>query len=462
MNANSQSILNKGLKGEKPYSGLYDEISSLLDSIQDGIYITDGSCNTLKVNAAWEKMSNTKEKDVLGRHMKELVEEGVCNQSVSLLVAKHKRPVSILHRIKSGKEVLITGTPIIGKGEEIATIVTTVRDMDELNKLKSELKESKKKNAQFQRQLELLDKKEEKKIIGKSSKLEELLLKARQVACYSSTVLITGESGVGKEVIAKLIHNNSNREGAFIPINCGAIPENLLESELFGFAKGAFTGADSNKIGLIEAANGGTLLLDEVADLPMHLQVKVLRFIQTKMIKPVGSSQEKQIDVRIVAATNKELDKMVEEGSFRQDLYYRLNVIPIKVPSLRERQEDIIPLAEFFLSRVKSKLGPLKLSETAKGALLDYKWPGNIRELENLMERISVLAKSKVVTKQDLQLSEGTNSSNSGELQQQLQNYEKEILEKTYNRYKTTREIAKELGISQTSVVRKLKKYKLT
>ncbi|WP_353893161.1 sigma 54-interacting transcriptional regulator [Proteinivorax hydrogeniformans] len=458
-----ESILNKGLRAEAPYQRLHCEIASLLNSIQDGIYITDGNCNTLKVNSAWEKMSQTKENDVIGRHMEQLVSEGICSQSVSLLVAEQKKPVSIIHRIKSGKEVLITGTPIYGESGNITTIVTTVRDMDELNRIKGELQDSKRKNAQYQRQLKLLAKNEYKEVIGNSTHFKEILNLARQVAPYKSTVLITGESGVGKEVIAKLIHKSSELDGAFIPVNCGAIPENLLESELFGFTKGAFTGANATKMGLIEAAQGGTLFLDEVADLPKHLQVKLLRFIQSKTIKPIGSSKEKAIDVRIIAATNKEIDKMVEKGTFREDLFYRLNVIPIQIPPLRDRKEDIISLADFFVKKAASKKGEnIQLSQQAKDFLLDYNWPGNVRELENVIERASVLATSQIINKGDLKIESYSKlKKDGGGLTGQLNNLEKEILYSAQQQFKTTRKIARALDISQTSVVRKLKKHKL-
>jgi two-component system response regulator PilR (NtrC family)/two-component system response regulator HydG len=242
-------------------------------------------------------------------------------------------------------------------------------------------------------------------IIGRSAPLQRLFAQVRAVAETDAAVLLIGESGTGKELVARAIHHNSaRRDGPFVPVNCAAIPENLLESELFGHEKGAFTGADRKRRGLFAEANGGTLFLDEVSDLPLPLQAKLLRALQEKTVRPVGGSQEMQLDVRLISATNQDLAAMVTETRFREDLYYRLAVIPLRLPSLRERPEDIMLLASHFLDQTASGLGKeLKgFDEEATAWLLRHRWPGNVRELENVVERAVTLASGSRITLADL------------------------------------------------------------
>ncbi len=237
-------------------------------------------------------------------------------------------------------------------------------------------------------------------IVAESTTMKAVLETAKKIAPFDATVLITGESGTGKEVLAKFIHKNSKRKNKpFIAVNCGAIPGELLEAELFGYKKGAFTGATSDKKGIIEESNGGTLLLDEIGDLPVNLQVKLLRVLQEGEIKPLGSSKSKKVDVRFIAATNKNLEELVKKGEFREDLFFRLNVIRIEIPPLRERAEDIIPLSEFFIKKysLKYNVEPKTLTDRAKSELLNYKWPGNVRELENIIERVVLMTTGNTV-----------------------------------------------------------------
>ena len=242
-------------------------------------------------------------------------------------------------------------------------------------------------------------------MIGKSPQIKKLLRLIQKVAASDSTVLITGESGTGKELVAREIHRLSPRCSApFVPINCGAIPKELLESELFGYEKGAFTGANRSKPGRFEIAHKGTIFLDEIGDMDPDLQVKVLRVLQERSFERVGGIKEVHIDVRIIAATNRDLENAVREGNFRQDLYYRLNVIPVKVPPLRERQEDIPLLVEHFMARFAKRCSrnQLKIDREAMDALLAYNWPGNVRELENIIERLLVLTEGDTITLADL------------------------------------------------------------
>ncbi len=242
-------------------------------------------------------------------------------------------------------------------------------------------------------------------IIGKSPAIQKVFQLIKKVAPTESTVLILGESGTGKELVARAIHNQSRRrEGPFIPVNCGAIPEELLESELFGYEKGAFTGASRSKPGRFELAQGGTIFLDEIAEMSPKLQVKLLRVLQEKTVERLGSERPITVDIRIIAATNRDLEKEVAEGRFREDLYFRLNVIPIKLPPLRERKEDIPLLAEHFLARFceREEVPRKRLSEKALKRLMEYHWPGNVRELENLMERLVILTEREVIEEEDL------------------------------------------------------------
>jgi len=247
----------------------------------------------------------------------------------------------------------------------------------------------------------------ETELLGQSSAILKLRGQISKVARSQAPVYVSGESGSGKELVARMIHQFSPRADApFVPVNCGAIPSELMESEFFGHKKGSFTGAVTDKIGLFQSAQGGTLFLDEVADLPLHMQVKLLRTIQEKTVRPIGSQNEETLDVRILSATHKNLAKEVENGNFRQDMFYRINVIEINVPSLRERQEDIALLADFFLQKLGQSNGTAaaQLSPTALSTLKNYSFPGNVRELENTLERAYTLCDNNVIDTDDLQL----------------------------------------------------------
>ncbi|MGF9907048.1 sigma-54-dependent transcriptional regulator [Brevibacillus porteri] len=312
-------------------------------------------------------------------------------------------------------------------------------------------------------------------IVAESPKLKEVLATAKRVASTDFLVLLKGESGAGKDVIARLIYECSERAaGAFVPINLGAIPETMLESELFGHEKGAFTGATAQKKGLVEIAHLGTLFLDEVGDLPFPLQVKLLRFLETGEFRRIGSPILHKVDVRIIAATNADLEKKVEEGTFRSDLYFRLHVMDITIPPLIERREDILPLSAFFLNRLKRKYPVKPLSVKAQAALLAYSFPGNVRELAHMIERAVVLAKGEEIDDKDLfpheqQVPQNPSdrklisSAETGEKEAfLLKNVEREHIKHVldvlqWNKTKT----AEKLGISVRNLYRKIEEYEL-
>ena len=301
--------------------------------------------------------------------------------------------------------------------------------------------------------------------LGNSNQIQELLTLLEQVIPTKTNVLILGESGTGKGLIAELIHYNSPRKDKpFISINCSAIPDTLLESELFGYKKGAFTGAVSDKKGLITMADGGTLFLDEIGDMPMSLQAKLLKVIETGEIMPLGDTVKRLVDVRIIAATNADLEKKVKEGSFREDLYYRLSVIEVRIPPLRERREDIPVLVDYFIKSIseENKKDIKGIDDDAMTMLIGYDWPGNVRELKNVIERAVVLAKGEYITVAELpeKIKGAKVKGITGNLKDALSEYERSLIINAYEQHKRDKEAtAKALGIDLVTLYRKLKKY---
>jgi len=441
---------------------LKDELDAIIESSFDGIFITDESLRVTHANEAYSRITGVRMKDVLGKTMEELVEVGVYNQSVSIAVRERLEPITLTQEVITGKTVLVTGNPIFDKHGELFRIVTNVRDITELNNLKREVE-----HLLFQESLkkaELCD-----NYIVKSPKSKELLDLTLRLGQVDSTVIILGESGVGKEVIANILHNNSIRKDKpMVHINCGAIPENLLESELFGYEAGAFTGAlKHGKAGLFQIANKGTLLLDEIGELPLGLQVKLLRALQESEITRVGGVNPIKVDVRIIAATNRNLWEMVSQGTFRKDLFYRLNVVPIIVPPLRERREEIPALVNHFLKKLNNKYGLNKrISEKAIEHLIIYDWPGNIRELENVIERSYVTLASNLITEIKFELHDANSEKifplalpDKPKLKEAVEELEKRLILNTLKCYGSTRKAAAILGVSQPTICRKAARY---
>ena len=441
---------------------LYKQV---FDSTYDGLCIFDADGYGIAINKAGCRICSYTESEFVGTNVKDALKRGEINISVSQAVVKYKKPTTQIVNIR-GTDVLLTGSPIKNEKGQITHVVLNIRDISELNKLKVDqilsialkMKPHNSDNMKFHEEIPVYD-----GIVAKSPEFRKILAIGAKIAQVDTTVLIHGESGTGKEVLLNYIHRLSKRENQpLIKVNCAAIPPNLLESELFGYEKGAFTGADSRgKPGLFEQADGGTIFLDEIGDMPLDLQVKLLRVLQEFEITRIGGRKSIKINVRVVSATNKNLEQLVNEGSFRQDLFYRLNIIPITIPPLRERLEDIAPLAFHFLQKTNKKYGLTKrFADDTIHLFEDYEWPGNIREMENLIERLAVTIDHDDIQWTDLPFLHSSGNPHQRSLKKILQDLEKKIILENLKEYKTTRKTADVLGISQSSLVKKLQRLK--
>ncbi|MEB2492675.1 sigma 54-interacting transcriptional regulator [Peribacillus frigoritolerans] len=453
-----------------------DKLNRALDAIiensYDGIYITDQDGITLYTNSAIERITGIPKEYYIGKSVDQLIKRGILNASVTHKVVKLRRTVSVVQDNFAGKETLITGSPVFNAEGEIEQVVTNIRDLSDLNELMHELTKANELNNQYKQEIEKLRKITSKDgVVFVSDKMKMIYEIAERISDIDATVLILGETGVGKDVLARNIYNRSirSKKGDFIKINCGAIPADLLESELFGYEGGAFTGANQKgKPGMFELAESGILFLDEVGELPLQLQVKLLRALQEREIQRIGGTKPKKIDVRIIAATNRNLSEMVKTGDFREDLFYRLNVIPITIPPLRERREDILALTDLFLTKANEQYKFAKeIDSRLKEYFYQHDWPGNVRELINIVERLVVLTDNRILSINDLPEEyqpENRNQPNLNAtltLKEAVERAEKEILTKAAQTYQTTYEIAEALESSQATIVRKLKKYRL-
>lgn len=445
------------------------KLDTVLESSYDGIFITDGNAVTTRVNKAYERITGIRADDIMGKHVNILVDQGIISKACSTVVQRTRDVVTMHQKLSSGKILLVTGTPIFDDHGEIEMIVTNVRDITELQRLREELYERDRKMDMYNTKLESLRKtlNEKSSIYSRDGKMVRILEAAKRVASHDTTVLITGETGVGKERMAEFIHQNSLRsEKKLISVNCGAIPDSLIESALFGYVSGAFTGAKaSGKVGLFEEANGGTIFLDEIGELPYNVQAKLLRVLQEQEIQRVGSVETTKINVRIIAATNKDLKAMSEEGTFRKDLFYRLNIIPIHIPPLRERKADIVPLINTFLNALNLEYDEEKrLSKDTYEKLYRYAWPGNIRELKNVVERVFVMCQDDTILSNELPVEVDHHidlgaSVPRGNLKDAVARLESQMIANAYDEYGNVRDAAKSLGIDASTFVRKRSKY---
>lgn len=464
-----------------------EEFNTIIQSSYDGIVICDGEGIILRVNRATERILGCTFQELINKNVRELVDLGIIIHSATEEVMSTKKPATIKQTNALGEKYIATGTPIFNQDGKIYRIVTTLRDITELVELHKTLANTRVQVAeissdQAEMRYQIMHK---NGLISKSPPMLKIIDLAIKVSRSDATVLILGESGVGKELIAKLIHTTSGRvkSGHFIKVNCGAIPRELLESEFFGYKPGAFTGANKEgKIGYFESADQGTLFLDEIGELPLDLQVKLLRVIQERELVRLGDTKPQKIDVRIITATNRELHKMVINKTFREDLYYRVNVLPIQIPPLRSRQEDIPALLTAFLEKYSQKYRTGKMfSGDSLTLLCKYNWPGNVRELENLVERLVLTTDEHVIlplhlpiqgyqtVKPTIECAETLLYNENkviheqgGEmrtLQEVIDSVEKEMIIKALQIYGSTYRAARVLGVSQSTISRKTKKY---
>ncbi|ACA46677.1 AAA family ATPase [Clostridium botulinum] len=429
-----------------------EETNHIIDSLSHGIMCVDNNGILKYINHKGKKLLDIKEKSLVNTNIKDTIS----NFNIKLLSKEYKGKRISIHG--KNESFLIKSSPIIFKGERVSNIIEFNKKIDEVQAAYKLFASSK--IIKFE------------DIMGSSNNIKNVKLIAKNIAKTDSTVLLRGESGTGKELFARSIHFESRRYNApFIAVNCASIPDNLLESEFFGYEGGAFSGAKrEGQMGKFELANGGTIFLDEIGDLPLHLQPKILRVLQEQSFTRIGGKEEICVDVRIIAATNKDLESMVKHGQFRQDLYYRLNVIPIYLPSLKDRGEDIVLLSEYLMDRFceRSNLQIKQLSKEVKDSFKKYPWPGNIRELENVIEYIVNTTKENVIYNEHLPKSfkiSKEHRKNNKSLQDRLWEYERNLLISMMDEYgedgKGKERIARELDINLSTLYRKLNKYNL-
>lgn len=384
--------------------GKRDLQQASVDHSFEPIFVTDkfGNCilNSESTLSSANVLGVTAQ-ELVGKNVEDLVRLGVYDWSPTLKAIETRSVVSGILKTGFGSNLMATSTPIMNENGEIIMVVTNFLSKDVVENYIDSIKNDTKKSARGNMAEPLSEEdKERNNVVAESLQMGKIIQTAKKVAWSDSTVILSGESGTGKEVIARYIHRNSQRAlEPFIPVNCAAIPNELFESEFFGYVRGAFTGANSNgKPGLFEVAHNGTLFLDEIEELPFAMQSKLLRVLESGEIQSLGNSKIKQINVRLIAATNRDLKEMVSQKQFRSDLYYRINVVPIQLPPLRERQEDIIVLADKFLADLNNRYGLNKeFSPQTRKTLLDYSWPGNIRELRNAIEKEFVTSTENII-----------------------------------------------------------------
>ena len=458
-----QLTITSCFKSQEEYLNL---LEAAIAGSEIGYMICDAECNVVKINQAQIRITGQEPAYNLGRNMRDIeIEDG--SPSATVKVASEKVPVKLEQTLVNGNSYLVYSYPFFDQEGNLKYIISNLLDTTEINKTKQELENNNRKLCEqlleLQNQIQA-----QGKIIYQSDVMRQTLKLCDKVAIFDSNILIQGESGVGKERIAEYIYEKSRRNTKeFIKLNCAAIPEALLESELFGYEGGAFTGASKEgKKGLLDFADKGTLMLEEIGELSLSLQAKLLRFLQEGEFYRVGGRNPVNADVRIIAATNRDLKEMVDQKTFRADLYYRLNVIPIMIPPLRERKEDIPLLIGHFTNVFNEKHEHEKTwTIEALNQMMLGNYPGNVRELQNSVERILVLIEKDKIEKNDVSailygIHEDSHvDQNRGNLKEMVQEYEKKLLSQYFQEYKTEEAVAQALQSSQSTISRKRIKY---
>jgi len=463
-NVTSNSELLHKLDEERNRSEI---LNTAIETAYDGMVIIDKQGIITMISKAYTEFLGIDREDAIGNHVTKVIE----NTRMPIVLETGREEVAQLHKIK-GSYMIASRIPIIKNGEIIGVVGKVIfRNVKELNSLYKRISVIEKELATYKSKLREFNiaNYSLENIIGESDPIVLAKAIVEKAAHTSSNVLILGESGTGKEIFAHAIHSESNRhEGPFVKVNCAAIPSDLLESELFGYEAGAFTGAKKEgKMGKFEIANEGTIFLDEIGDMPLHMQVKLLRVIQEREVEKVGGVASKKINIRIIAATNRNLEKLVSEGKFREDLYYRLNVVTIEIPPLRERGNDIILISNHLIKKLSVDLDKkvIGISKEAEHYLKTYEWKGNVRELENILERaINIMEDREIINVQDLpkEMTGKKPSLVPKKLQDVLAESEKNaiILALRATGGNKTK-AAKILDIGRTSLYEKIEKYKI-
>ena len=471
----------------KQFEDRCSEYELIFRNYYDSIYDINGDGTVIYASPATNRIIGKTPEQVVGKNIREIEKERFYFPSVTTMVKRMKKTVTIVQNVEKAKKAVVTGVPVFDEEGEMIRIIAATRDVNalvdsleghvgqELADLKKRLHQKEQLAESYFSEIRKLRKEKEVEVIDTHNKeMQRILDVSKKIAPTDSNVLILGESGTGKDVLANMIHNLSSRsEGPFIKINCGAIPENILESELFGYEPGAFTGAQKNgKVGLLEIANGGTVFFNEIGEMPFNLQAKLLQAIQERKFMRVGGYTEREVDIRIISATNKDLPEAIKRKEFREDLYYRLNVVPVHIPPLRERKEDIPELSLVFLRRFNEKYSRSKqLSSAAMRTLINYGWPGNVRELENLIERLVVASEGDTIMISDFpeHMQEQEKTEAEGEitfdegmtLKEMMDSVEKAVLKQAYAKYRSTVKISEIMDVNQSTIARKLKKYNI-
>ncbi len=429
------------------------ELNQIIEQSPSSIYIADKELNTIRINRSFEELTGINRETLLEKSTVNLEEENVFSPSVCTLALKEKRRVVVQQLINDEKSFITAGTPIFNENGEIFRVITNALLDESTSNMSAYIQNQKESRVE-----------PPQKMIAESAEMKNILHLADLIKDTKTTILIEGETGVGKSMLARYIHETSNRaDKKMTEINCGAIPAALLESELFGYEGGAFTGADrKGKAGLVEISEGGTILLDEISELPLLLQVKLLHFLQNRKIKRVGGTEEIEVDVRVIAATNKKLEILVENGAFRQDLYYRLNVVPIVIPPLRMRTEDIMPAVYYFTDKYTNLYDKtLNIDQSCIDYFKNNPWKGNLRELENCIERLVVTEGTFKFNEDaedvgaDVKISESSMPAE----EKKINEVEQEMVMDAYEKYGSSYKVAEALGISQSTAYRKIRKY---
>ncbi|WP_051308992.1 sigma 54-interacting transcriptional regulator [Desulfogranum japonicum] len=459
---------------------MYSQMQAIFDNASDGIWVCDAAGKILAINKESEKLNNIRAKDFIGKHVSIIRKDHIVDINITPEVIRTRKQTSMMQYVRStGRYIIATGNPVFDDQGNMVLVVVNERDVTRINRLQKELEESRREAEKAKKALasQYLTELEQQNIVAENKEMRQIFKVALKLSKIdASSILILGESGTGKGVMSRFIHNNSTRAGKpYIHINCAALPESLLEAELFGYEQGAFTGAkEQGKAGLFELAHQGTLFLDEIGEMPLMLQAKLLTYLDTFEIMRLGGTATRKIDCQLIAATNLDLMKQVADRLFRQDLFHRLSTFTIKIPPLRERPEDIFELTTLFLTEYNQKYNTDKVvRKTGMQLLQEYTYPGNTRELQNILKEAVVLCEQGEIDQYLASKLASTVRSQTTSLQvkpcefpidfsAEIERYERNMLEHCTQRCTTLREASLATGLSQATIFRKLKRYGLS